>query len=208
MISDARDTVVCVFEEREAAARAVEELRRAGFSDRELGVVTRSEATELRSGPADEPPTEKSLWGEGAATGVAAGAGVGILWALGIVAGVLPGIGPIVAGGILGSVLASAAGGAVVGGILGALIGLGIPEDEARFYESEVHIGRTLVTVRSPSRAPEAWAILRRYGAYDVHTERPRTSPLPPVMNPEDSARTPTRPDVPITSDTTNPPVR
>jgi hypothetical protein len=79
----------------------------------------------------------------------------------------------MIAGGILASVLASAAGGAALGGILGALVGLGIPEDEARYYEREIHVGRTLVTVRAPGRADEAREILRLHGADDMHTRRP-----------------------------------
>jgi hypothetical protein len=177
MDANERETIVGVFEDRTAAIRAVSDLRAAGFTDREIGVIARRGETEVHTGPADEPPGTGSMWDTGAATGAAAGAGIGILWALGIAAGILPGIGPVVAGGILGSVLASAAGGAVVGGILGALIGLGVPEDEARYYESEVHSGRTLVAVRASDRNPEAWMILLRHGAYNIHTERHPTSP-------------------------------
>jgi uncharacterized protein (TIGR02271 family) len=93
---------------------------------------------------------------------------VGALWALGIAAGMLPAIGPVIAGGLLASVLASAAGGAAVGGILGALVGLGIPEEEAKYYEGEFRAGRTLVTVKADGRYDEARAILSRHGAYDV----------------------------------------
>ncbi len=63
------------------------------------------------------------------------------------------------------SILASAAGGAVTGGLVGALIGLGVPEHEALFYESEVQGGRTVVIVQADERALEARAILERHGA-------------------------------------------
>ena len=155
-------TVVGVFQDRSAAQQAVEELRRAGFREDQIGVVARDGTP-----TADVPPAEGgSKWEEGAATGVAAGAGIGALWALGIAAGVLPAIGPIIAGGLLASVLASAAGGAAVAGVVGALVGLGIPEEEARYYESEFHSGRTIVTVRADDRYDEAVAILRAHGAY------------------------------------------
>jgi hypothetical protein len=49
---------------------------------------------------------------------------------------------------------------------------LGIPEEEARFYEGEFHLGRTLVTVQAPGRYEEARDILRRHGAYDVESRR------------------------------------
>jgi len=162
-----RTTVVGVFADRQEAQQAVDELRRAGFREDQIGVVARDgNAPEGTAGTVEEG----SKWGAGATTGVIAGAGVGGLWAIGIAAGLLPAVGPIIAGGLLASVLASAAGGAVVGGIVGALIGLGIPEEEARYYEGEFQAGRMLVTVKADGRYDEAYAILRRHGAYDMRT--------------------------------------
>jgi len=159
-----RSTVVGVFEDRARAQKAVEELRRAGFWEDQVGVIAR------HSNDAGAVTTAEtgSKWEEGAVTGAIAGAGVGGLWALGIAAGMLPAIGPVIAGGLLASVLASAAGGAAVAGLVGALIGLGVPEEEAQYYEGEFKSGRTLVTVKADGRAEEARAILRRNGAYDV----------------------------------------
>jgi uncharacterized protein (TIGR02271 family) len=42
---------------------------------------------------------------------------------------------------------------------------LGIPEDEAEFYESEVKAGRTIVTVKTDSRRAEAVDLLQKHGA-------------------------------------------
>jgi hypothetical protein len=153
--------LVGVFADRRQAEQAVEELRRAGLEYEQMGVAVRDDSEVAAGG---EKKTEAE---EGAAIGAAAGAGVGGLWALGIASGLLPAIGPVVAGGLLASVLASAAGGAAAGGLAGALVGLGIPEEEARFYESEFKGGRTVVAVRADSHYPEALAILRRHGAYD-----------------------------------------
>ena len=73
----------------------------------------------------------------------------------------------------------NAAAGAAVIGLVGALVGLGIPEEDARYYESEVRGGRFLVTVAADSREAEAWAILRRAGGYN------RTFPVTePVAEP------------------------
>ena len=47
---------------------------------------------------------------------------------------------------------------------------MGIPEEEARFYESEVKAGRTVVSVHANGRADEALTILRRHGGYDRET--------------------------------------
>jgi hypothetical protein len=84
---------------------------------------------------------------------------------LGIAAGTLPAIGPVLAGGLLAAVLASAASGVVLGGVVGALVGLGISEEEATFYNNELRLGRTLVTVRAAGREAEARAILDRHAA-------------------------------------------
>jgi hypothetical protein len=172
-------TVVGVFHDREAARSAVNELRRLGILETQLGVISRDTATPAVTGETGTALVDGSKWEEGAATGVAAGAGVGALWALGIAAGALPAIGPIVVGGLLASVLASAAGGAAIAGVVGALIGMGIPEDEARYYEGELASGRTLVTVRAPGRFEEAEAVLRSHGGYDVHTGRRTDEAIP-----------------------------
>jgi uncharacterized protein (TIGR02271 family) len=47
---------------------------------------------------------------------------------------------------------------------------MGIPEEEAHWYEQEVKGGRTLVTVKADGRYDEAQALLRRHGAYDIET--------------------------------------
>lgn len=170
-----RQVVIGSFASRTDAERAVAELRRVGFASADLGVAAKRDSSDWSSYDLkgdehtdtlgnDELSDEANDAATGAATGAAAGAGVGGLWALGIAAGLLPAIGPVVAGGVLGSLLASAAAGAATGGILGSLIGLGIPEDEARYYEGEFQGGRTLVTVRTDGRAEEAMNIIRMHG--------------------------------------------
>ena len=82
-------------------------------------------------------------------------------------------MGPFIAAGALATTLGGAAIGAGVGAIAGALIGMGIPEEEARYYEEEVRGGRTLVAVRADGRLDEADGILHDHGAYDVqHRDR------------------------------------
>jgi hypothetical protein len=173
-------TIVGVFFNRENARSAVNELRRLGFAEYQIGMIGRELDTGTVTGETASGTVESSKWEEGAATGIAAGAGFGALWALGIASGVLPAIGPVIAGGLLASVLASAAGGAVVGGVAGALIGLGIPEAEARYYEGELTAGRTVVTVRAPGRYEEAEEILRRFGGYDIRSRELSSSTVPP----------------------------
>lgn len=168
MTQQRRSTVVGVFEDPRQAQQAIIELRRAGFREDEIGLVTPSTGHDRSDEAVETPADESGRHVEtGAVTGAVAGAGAGALWALGIVAGVLPPLGPVVAGGILASILASAAGTAVAGGIVGALIGLGVPEEEAHYYEGEFKSGRTIVTVQTAAHADEARSILQRFGAYD-----------------------------------------
>jgi uncharacterized protein (TIGR02271 family) len=159
---------VGVFEDEAHAQSAVRDLKSAGFTDQQIGVVAHDKKPGSVRQPTRRETESGSKAAEGAAVGVAAGAGVGALWALGIAAGMLPAIGPVVAGGILGSILLSAAGGAAVAGIAGALIGLGIPEEEARYYETEFRGGRTIVTVRTEDRYEEAVEIMERSNGFNM----------------------------------------
>lgn len=162
------NVLVGVFEKDADARRCVDELRRAGFREDQLGVVARDRGTGDTAAGADD--TGASI-AAGTATGAVAGAGVGALWALGMAAGAVPVIGPVLVGGLLATVLATAATGAVAGSIVGALVGLGVPEEEAAHYERELHAGRVLVTVRHDGRADLARELLRRHGAQDLHAE-------------------------------------
>ena len=175
-------TVVAAFEDLHAAREAVRELHAAGFRDDQIGIIAHDRDT----GDVDRTTDDQgNKAGEGAVTGALAGAGVGGLWAIGISAGLLPAIGPIIAGGLLASVLASAAGGAAAGGLLGALVGMGIPEEEARFYEGEFQSGRTIVTVRAQDRYDEAFGILNRWGGYDINAGRSQVEdPNRPIVKP------------------------
>lgn len=157
-----RTTVIAVFDDRSEAQRAIDQLKRAGFTEKEIGVTARDVDDVARRG--DKGDKGETHAKEGAIAGVATGAGVGALWGLGILAGVLPAIGPAIAGGTLAAILSSAAAGAATAGIAGTLIGLGIPEEEANYYDREFRAGRTVVTVQALGRQAEAQAILRQAG--------------------------------------------
>jgi len=159
-----RSAIVGVFDDRGKAQRAVEELRQAGFDDDQIGFAARGEDGTTHSGFGTGAETEA---GSHAGTGAVAGGVLGGL--LGAAAALLlPGIGPVVAGGILAATLGGAAVGAAAGGLIGALTGMGVPEDEARYYEQEVQSGRTIVTVKADGRYQEAMDILQRNGAYNA----------------------------------------
>ena len=156
-----RTTAIAIFDDRTQAQRAIEQLKRAGFTEKEIGVTAR-DVGEPDLGAVDGG--KKTHAKEGAIAGVAAGAGVGALWGLGILAGVLPGIGTAIAGGTLAAILSSAAAGAATAGVAGTLIGLGIPEEEAKYYDREFQAGGIVVTVDAGRRIPR--------GASDPRRER------------------------------------
>jgi hypothetical protein len=155
-------TQVGVFATREAAERAVADLRKAGYRDDQIGLVARdARGNTVRTDGAGDTYAE-----EGAAVGAAAGAGALALGSLAVSFGVIPVIGPILAMGQLAAALVSAGAGAAAGGIAGALIGWGIPEEDAKYYEGEVNAGRYVVTVDAGARHADARAVYTRHGGY------------------------------------------
>jgi len=159
-------TTVGVFETRAAAEKAIADLRAAGYTDDQIGLVAKdSSGKTVRTDGAGD-----TYAGEGAAIGAAAGAAGGAAVGAGILAGVIPVIGPVLAIGTLGTILLNAAGGAAIASLTGALIGWGIPEEDAKYYESEVQAGRYLVTVDSGKHTTDTRAVFTKHGGYDRST--------------------------------------
>src|SRR3990170_3657167 len=146
-----RDTYVGVFDDRDDAELAARDLREQGFKDDQIGYAWRDDSGKTHQ----EGNKAGEMAASGAGTGVVLGGAIGAAAAL-----LIPGIGPVVSGGLLASALAGAATGAVTGaaagGVTGALVGMGIPEDEAKYYDDELRHGRTLMTVRGGDRSDEA----------------------------------------------------
>jgi hypothetical protein len=178
MQTDTRDVVVGVFRDRDDARDAIEELKDAGFASSDISLLSPDgDRASVAEGTAAERDRGNRA-PEGAVTGAVAGGVLGGLgaWLVGVGALAIPGIGPFLAAGAFATALAGAAVGAGVGAIAGALIGMGIPEEEARYYEQEARSGRTLVTVRSAGRYDDVRTIMQRHGAYDFQTRGAATS--------------------------------
>src|SRR2546430_179193 len=77
-----------------------------------------------------------------------------------------------VAGGVLAAILGRGAVGATAGDVNGALTKMGIPEEEANYYQNEFEAGRILVTVYTPNHQQQVLDILRRSGAYDASRQQ------------------------------------
>ncbi|HEU4828283.1 MAG TPA: hypothetical protein VFT04_03735 [Gemmatimonadales bacterium] len=165
-----RAVVAGLFRDRDRAGEAIRELHSLGFAPEEIGAAMRD-----RSEQGELIPDSATRAAGGAASGAAGGGVLGGVIGMLVGAGALaiPGIGPVVAGGVLASTLgvvggtaAAGAGiGAATGGILGALIGMGIPHEDARYFERGVREGGTLVTVHAASRGVEAREALKAHGA-------------------------------------------
>lgn len=173
--------VIALFDRRADAERAVHDLKRAGFNNEQIGIATQDRAGDEES-PNDRAATEEAPgWvlderTEGPAEGAAVGAVTGGLMGglLGLISSILiPGLGPLVVGGVLASTLMGMGLGAATGGLIGALVTMGVSEEEARYFESGLREGRTLLTVADTRGAPEALAILERHGG-DLGPSRSR----------------------------------
>jgi hypothetical protein len=112
---------------------------------------------------------------EGAAVGAAAGGAIG--GTLGLLVGIgalaIPGLGPLIAAGPIVATLAGAGAGGAVGTLTGALAGLGVPEYEAKRYESMLNDGKALLAVHADNGdwAKRAKEIMTRCGATGVDSK-------------------------------------
>ncbi len=161
-------TVAGLFENRDQAIRAAEALKTAGLRGEDLSIVMRD-----RREAADV--AEAAGAGDATAAGVVGGGILGGLagWLVGIGALAIPGIGPIVAAGPLVAALTGGAIGAMTGGLLGALVDAGVPEEEAKVYQTGVERGGILMTVSAPEgREAEVRRIMEANGMRDAAYHR------------------------------------
>ena len=153
-------SIAGLFEDRTQAEQAVEDLKAAGFSQDRIGIVMQDKQQTRAVNEAHDTHSTESAIG-GSLIGGTAGALLAATGAL-----VIPGIGPFISGGILATSLVGGAAGWLVGG----LTGLGIPKEEAKYYEGRVQQGAALVTVDAAGRDAEARQILLRDGAEDLQS--------------------------------------
>lgn len=155
---------------------AVDSLRAANFRNTDISVLFPENAG---ASPFPGDSVAKSLGmekgtkaPEGATTGAGSGAVIGgtLGWLAGIGALAIPGVGPFIAAGPLVAALAGAGVGGALGGVGGALVGFGIPEYEAKGYESRVGSGGILLSVHCDDDdwSTRAREVLDRTGAEDI----------------------------------------
>jgi len=173
------NTVAGIFQTREDAARAIENLRGLGLSDENLSLL--SPGTTATQAESDVPTSDTEQPGMGNALGGLVGGAMGAAggMTLGAAAASLlvPGVGPIMAAGIVGAALFGAGGaaaGMAAGGALEDTIAHGLPHDELFIYEDALRQGRTVVIaqVEDDEQAQAARSALDAAGAESVDAAR------------------------------------
>lgn len=164
----AKQSVFGIYNNRNNAELAVDELRAAGFRAADISVLLPENLgnKEMAVKGATKAP-------EGATAGGASGAVIGgtLGWLAGIGALAIPGLGPLIAAGPIVGALAGVGAGGATGALVGSLIGFGVPEYEAKRYEGRVKNGGILFSVHTDDSEwrDKAKEILERTGAEDVH---------------------------------------
>lgn len=177
-MSDKKIAVFALFHEPAPLENAVNALIAAGFPSESISALLPDRASTHAF--AHEKHTKAP---EGAVAGGAAGAvtggTLGLLVGIGAIA--IPGLGPLVAAGPIVAALAGVGAGGAVGSLTGALVGMGIPEYEAKRYETHLHAGGALISVHAEDdeEARRAKRILDGFGATDI-TDRREVHVRPP----------------------------
>jgi hypothetical protein len=166
------------------ARRIVDRFLSSGFSNGDISILY----PDFRAGDSQIKGTRKgnltteihSKAPEGAVTGGTTG---GILGgSLGLLAGIgslaIPGFGPFIAAGPILAALSGTAIGSSIGALVGGLIGAGIPEFEAKRYESGLKNGNILISIHTDNDKELKLAndILTREGVEDISTSYENSS--------------------------------
>jgi len=188
-MEDKKVAVFGIYPDVDAAERAVDTLVRERFANNDISVLVPDNQSSKEF--AHKKQTKAP---EGTATGAATGGTIG--GTLGLLAGIgalaIPGVGPFIAAGPIMATLAGIGVGGAVGGLVGALVGMGIPEYEAKRYESRVKDGGVLLSVHcaTSDEIARVKELLKRTGADDISTASEASSGSYPEQRDEPYATT------------------
>lgn len=162
-------SVYAITESQQQTEKIVNRLKAEGFANDRISVLFPD-----KSSTAEFAHEKNTKAPEGAVAGGVSGGVLGgaLGWVAGIGALAIPGVGPFIAAGPLAAAIGGAFAGATVGSIAGALIGMGIPEIEAKRYESKVKDGNILISVHAKNSDEISLAkkILKENDASDICT--------------------------------------
>lgn len=166
-LTQGNKVVYGLFETRAALETAVGRLKAEGFQSSDISALlpTAEGSKEFAHQKDTKAPEAASA---GAAGGAVLGGALGWLAGIGTLA--IPGLGPFVAAGPILATLGGAGIGGTLGGIAGALVGMGIPEYEAKRFESSVKDGGMLLSVHAGQGEwiEKAKMIFKECGAHDI----------------------------------------
>jgi hypothetical protein len=174
--SDSNEPIlVGMFDNREDAEKAYNELKTMGYDADDINIVLSEEGHKRHFGKDNDNDNDTELGnkalegtGKGAAIGGTIGGIAGAIAALGTNL-IIPGLGLVVLGPLAAG-LAGAGAGGLTGGIIGALVGAGIPKEKADTYRAGLDEGHIIVTVHphdqnDATRIQEHW---RQLNGHDI----------------------------------------
>lgn len=175
--------VLGLFDSTSTVEAAVERFKAAGFRNSDISVLMprTGDPASLAHEKATKAPEGTAI---GSGTGAVLGGALGWLVGAGSLAAI-PALGPLVAAGPILAALTGMGVGGAVGGLTGALVGYGVPEYEAKRYETLVKEGNTLVSVHVDDREWQAKAknIFEECGAHDIATSTEEADKRTPKSN-------------------------
>jgi hypothetical protein len=153
-------TVAGLFPDRRAAEAAQAELEVAGFTSRDISLITREHEATPQATP---ERTAKSLFGSIIGSLIVGTLGAVVAWALSVLFSTLP-------TGRTFSVILVACVGGTIGWLIGGLLYPGEPVEEREYYRERAELGKAVVTVDARGRELEARQIMAQHRARDLPT--------------------------------------
>lgn len=149
-------TAVGVYDDLDSAERTIDELRRAGFSSEEVGIIGHiAQEGAVPTPPETHAPEDNAI--NGFLRGALIGATAGVFVMLAI-----PGIGAVAGFGRWFEILGGALLSAIICGVLIALSSFVFMRPRTRLYAQALEKGQFIVTVKNPARKEEAVSLLRQ----------------------------------------------
>ena len=162
-------SVYAITVSQQQTEKIVSRLKSGGFANDRISVLFPDKSTTKDFAHEKNTKAPEGAVAGGVSGGVLGGA---LGWIAGIGALAIPGVGPFIAAGPLAAAIGGAFAGATVGSITGALVGMGIPEIEAKRYESKVKDGNILLSVHAKNSDEVSLAkkVLKEHDATDICT--------------------------------------
>lgn len=166
-------TILGVFLDKVRADRAIAELKNESFDPKNISIVIKDTSVSSLGEDSSKPIIEGAVGG--AMTGGTLAGIAGLLTAIGAIA--VPGIGALFIGGPLAAALgltgaaATTIAAATSGVVAGGLVGIGVPEEVAKVYETELKEGAVVLAVAvNDESSDDAKHIFEKNGATQIRT--------------------------------------